>query len=481
LKVLFASAEVSPFSKVGGLGDVAGSLPLALAALGHELIVATPLYASIPRSNLQGPLKEGTLSFDGKSLSFSVWKGQLKQRVPVWLVDCPRYFTRPEAYGGADEVERFAFFSLAVLEIPRLLGWQPEVLHANDWHTAFAVAHGAASLRADPFYRQCATVYTIHNLQYQGHFSPEWLARTIGDVKGYRVDAVASPGQWPSMMGLGILHADVITTVSETYAGEVLTPEYGHGLEELLHAQRKKLYGVLNGIDVEELDPVRDPHLVKNYSIKSLDARVENKVALQQTVGLPSGRQIPVIGAVTRLVEQKGVDLLLEALPPILESEQVQFILLGTGDPAYERGAKELAARFLHKMAVVLAFDAALAQLIYGGSDLFVMPSRFEPCGLGQLISFRYGAVPVVRRTGGLADTVEDCPPDLSRGTGFVFQNPDANELQHTLWRALAAYRQPEPWRRLMARGMAQDFSWKVSAQRYQQLYETAVALRNKG
>ncbi|MEK7681801.1 MAG: glycogen synthase, partial [Chloroflexota bacterium] len=384
--------------------------------------------------------------------------------------ESPPQFHRPTIYSQPDDLDRFAFFALAALEAPRAIGWQPDVVHAHDWHSALAVARLRAT-RAGP---RPAAELTIHNVQYQGNFGPEWLGQAIPDAAALGMDRVLASGGNHSVMALGIAHADAVNTVSETYAREILTPEYGYGMERLLQSRGDRLCGIINGIDYQELDPATDPALPVHYSADRIAPRARNKAALQRRAGLPEKADVPVLGMVTRLADQKGLDILAQALPAVLEMD-VQFILLGTGQPEYHKLMREVADRHKDKAAFVEGFDPSMAQLIYAGCDVFLMPSRFEPCGLGQLIALRYGAIPLARRTGGLADTVRDCGESLDRGNGFVFERYDAGDLVACIRRAAQAYQKREAWRRLMVKGMRLDFSWDASARKYVDLYGRAL------
>lgn len=481
MRVLFVVAEVAPFSKVGGLADVAGALPQALHALGHDVRVITPRY---------GPVDEGRFGLRPLLGPYSVpidvgaepaaLRAADRGPVPVYFVENGKYFAfRQRIYGDADDLDRFVFFGRAALEGVRRLGWRPEVIHVNDWHAAIVPVWLKTWLRDDPFYGGVASVLTIHNLAFQGWFDEpfrqrwdlvpwELVARPLAGVDPYRV------------LALGIAAADVVSTVSPTYAQEICGPELGEGLDPLLRARRERLFGILNGIDQALFDPATDPNLVATYDRDHLERKAANKEALQREARLAERPEMPLIGLVSRLTDQKGLDLVAEALPLLLEEAPVQFVLLGSGEERYERSVGELVRRYPDRAAAKLGFDAALAQRIYAGADLFLMPSRFEPCGLGQMIALRYGTVPIVRRTGGLADTVEDVAVPSGAGTGFVFQRYAPGALLVALGRALEAYRHRSAWRQLQRRGMEQDFSWERSARRYEELYRLAVAERRK-
>ncbi len=451
LRILYVAAEVSHFFKEGGLGDVAASLPPALARLGHDVRVITPLHAPLPSAPIVSSFSVSAL---GRHEEVAVREGSLEGKVPVYLVQNTRYFERRRAYNEPDDLERYLLFARAVLEVPKHLGWQPDIIHCNDCHTAaipVALRHPGAT---DAFYERSTAFLTIHNLHYRGF--------------DHLIDFLCQ----------GIFYADFVTTVSETYAREILTPEYGEGLEPLLRLKGKRLVGIRNGLDYGDYNPATDPYLISSYDVATLDRRVANKSTLQREVGLEPREDVPLVGMVNRLVAQKGLELAREAMDHLLARGALQFVLLGVGDENYHEAFRSLAARYPGRAAVIIGFDIPLAQRIYAGSDLFAMPSRYEPCGLGQLIAMRYGSIPVVRRTGGLADTVIDCDPALETGTGFVFQDYRASALLEALQRAVSAFPQRESWRRLMARAMAADFSWDASARQYVAAYHRALARR---
>jgi starch synthase len=486
LPVLITAVEMSPLAKVGGLADVIGALPRALRRLGVDARVALPLHRVIDREALHlRPLAAvPALTPDGPSVA-RLFETSLRE-VPIYLVENQAFSGRPRIYGEKDDLDRWLYFCDALLAAaPRLgtgqdpaEGWQPRVLHLNEWHTAFV---GSRLLAAPSHpWASCARVYTIHNLALQGPFDQAFSRR-----HGLPIAALMAPPDLEadiafSGMAQGILWSDVVSTVSPTYAGEIQTPEFGAGLDGLLRSRSERLTAVLNGLDYEVFDPAHDPHIPASYNVDTLERRVENKKALQERVGLPVQPQVPLAGMVSRLYDQKGSDLVALAFQRLLAERDLQLVVLGMGDPAHERMLSDLQRAFPKKMALVLDFDEPLAQLIYAGCDFFVMPSRFEPCGLGQLIALRYGAVPVVRDTGGLADTVQNCDPHLSSGTGFTFEAATAQELEGAVERALAAYENLTAWRRLQMRGMSQDFSWDRAAGLYRDMYERALNLRQE-
>jgi starch synthase len=474
LKVLYASAEVSPLAKVGGLADVSGALPGALRRRGHDVRVVMPRYRSISLTSVEQllPDKHFAVPLMGGSEEVTVSHTALKDGTSVYLLYNARYFDRPNIYMEKDDLERFTLFSIATAHLPAALEWQPDIVHCHDWHTGLV----------PPLWRTgcfqgdapTASVYTIHNIGYQGGFD-EWYVERVGLDEYLPVKRDPLRARASSLMGLGILHADLISTVSRTYAREILTPEYGYGLEIILQRRRSDISGIVNGIDYEEFNPSTDPRIPVRYDVNSLDKKAENKAALQARSGFPCDPKAPLIGMVGRLAAQKGLDLVAEALPPLLEETSIQFVVLGSGEEEYQEALRRICEGNPTRAHAFFTFDLSLAQLIYAGADMFLMPSRYEPCGLGQMIAMRYGTVPVVRRTGGLADTAEDCSPDLSRGNGFVFKRYDYRDLVKCVKRAVEAFRSTKSWRNIMTRAMAADFSWDVAAESYEKLYRKAL------
>jgi len=472
VNILMLAAEVAPYAKVGGLADVAGALPKALRQLGHDVRVVMPCYGSIDRAkwNLREEAQPFTTVVGHETLHVTTPESSM-DGVPIAFLDVMGFFgNRPRIYGEPDDGRRFLFFCAAALELTARAGWKPDVVHANDWHTAIAPVLLATG-RAGPFLRDTAALFTIHNLAYQG-----MLERgTLGGAEALLPDGVAD--SHVNIMELGLRSADVITTVSPTYANEIQTGDYGAGLDWLLRARHDRLHGVLNGIDTDVFNPATDPHIAAQYDLKDWSGKAVCKAALQQEAGLAIDPRAPVIGMVGRLVDQKGFDLFAAAVEPLLAHTPAQVVILGTGEPHYHALLDHLQHRFPGRLRAWLTFDAALAQRIYAGADMFLMPSRFEPCGLGQMIAMRYGTVPIVRGTGGLVDTVEEGPPGAPR-TGFVFWEYDAGALQHALGRALSVFEYPDQWRQLIENDMSADFSWTRSAAIYAGLYQAAIDLK---
>ncbi len=474
------SAEFDPFAKTGGLADVLASLPKALARRGLDVRVAIPRYGSVDLTGVsrRPGIARFDLPFNGRQERVRLDAVELNG-FEVVLIDNEHYVSaRPGIYGYPDDGHRFTFFARAALETARVLDWRPDIIHCHDWHTGLIPNWLRTTDRHAPEFADTASVFTIHNLEYQGHFDSSVL-----ETAGLAPDGLIPHPTRDDLsnvfvfMARGILFADKINTVSPRYAREILTPDFGHDLDPLLRDREPDLHGILNGIDIEAYNPAADPYLASHYALESLQRRAPNKAALQQTVGLPARPDVPLLGMVTRLAEHKGLDLLLASLPHILD-RGAQLVVLGIGEPRYEEALRELALAHPHQVAAAIRFDNPLASQIYAGSDIFLMPSRHEPCGLGQLIALRYGSVPVVRATGGLADTVEDVDPSNDAGDGFVFRRYDAIDFFGAVARALELYRIPDAWTRIIQRGMSRDSSWDTSAAAYERLYAEALAAR---
>ncbi len=478
MRVLFVAAEAAPFVKTGGLADVAAALPAALAALGHEVRLIMPRYKVLrTRSEpMSGPQAATFLPVGERAEEMRLYTGALGE-VPVHFLDIPAAFERDAIYGERDDIRRFVLFARGVLaamqHLREVTGWSPDVVHGHDWHAAL-VANYLRTYYAYTF-GHIASVFTIHNLAYQGQGHPDLLG-VAGLSEGGLLENGMGPGIAGSFncMARGIAFADVISTVSPRYAREILSMEYGERLDGLLRHRQDRVAGILNGIDTALYNPATDPHLEATYDAEQMAGKAACKASLQARCGLPVDASRPLLGVVSRLAEQKGFVLLEAVLPWLLRETDAQLVLLGSGDAHLERVFREAAAQHGDRIAVRTGFDAALAQQIYAGSDAFLMPSRFEPCGLGQMIALRYGSVPIVRATGGLADTVREG----FDGNGFVFHPFDARHFQDAIARALTSYRDAEGWALLRARGMRADHSWQQSARRYVELYDWARALR---
>ena len=479
LRILLISPEVEPFAKTGGLADVAGALPKALEGLGHDVRVFMPKYRGVDRH--VGPLEtlplRLTIPIADRAVGGVLMKGRMGQAIPIYFLQHDRYYDRESLYTTPqgdyqDNCERFVFFCRAAVEALRQLDWTPQVIHANDWQAGLVPVYLETLYRDDPKLSRIATLFTIHNLAYQGLFWHYDMAMTGLGWDIFTPAGIEFYGKINFLKG-GLVFSDMLTTVSRTYAQEIQTEEFGCGLEGVLQERSADLHGVVNGIDYEIWNPATDAEIAKRYSAEDLEGKRACKLALQEELELRPD-QVPLVGMVTRLAEQKGLDLVSAALPAMV-NEGLQLAVLGSGEPAIEKALIEAARRYPGRVTVRLGYDAALARRIYAGADGFLMPSRYEPCGLGQLISLRYGTVPIVRRTGGLADTIKEFDPARRSGTGFVFDRSTSDDLLGAVRRAVETYRQPSLWRQLVRHGMAEDFSWEASARQYVALYRKAI------
>jgi len=476
INVLFIAAEADPLVKAGGLGDVAGSLPLAINQLKSsekvDIRLAIPFYNSIRNKDIPvekiGDFNIETL--DGPVLA-EVFCTNVSE-IPVYLI-AGEPVARENAIYGTDfksDAEKFIFFSLACLKLPTLLHWRCDILHANDWHTAAAIHHIRSTKTPDPMIQNTRTILTIHNLPFMGTGSEEALAKyKVSPSKNKNLPAWAR--ELPLPMGLAA--ADQVIAVSPTYAREIMTPEFGCDLQGFLQTRRSRVSGILNGIDTRSWDPATDPALVKNFDSSSLDKRIKNKRALLQEFQLDQGDDIPLLIMISRMDRQKGVDIVIEGLRSISE-EPWQAILLGTGDKRLEQDCKDLEVELAHKVRAAIRFDTNLSRRMYAGADMLLMPSRYEPCGLSQMFAMRYGCLPVARATGGLVDSIID-PKSSASGTGFLFSRIDPRSFANTLKRALQTYCQKDAWRVMQENAMAQDFAWARSAEQYVNLYTKLV------
>lgn len=476
LKVLILAAEIVPFAKVGGLADVVGALPKALQALGHDVRLVMPRYRQVDpnRFHLQPILEAVPVSMGNYQVQVSVCRGEIGDHIPVYMIDAPRYFDRENIYGYTDDGERFILLCRAALETVQALNWSPDVVHCNDWHTGIVPNWMQTIYRDNAFFANTASVYTIHNLAYHGIFGYRLLEVAGVAANGFLYPQIAEFGNVVDIMGRGILFADTVTTVSERYAQEILTPTFGEKLDHLLRSRRDRLFGILNGIDYQEINPATDGYIHTQFDAQSLEQRIENKVALQEQMHVPVREDVPLLAMISRLTDQKGFDLLGQIIQPLL-AQGIQFVLLGIGDQHYHEMFQSLAARYPEQVAIFLTFNTELARRIYAGSDMFLMPSRFEPCGTSQMNAMRYGCVPIVRQVGGLADTVQEYDPSSGDGNGFVFKNYDPWEFFAAVVRAMALYRFKDIWRTLQQRGMEADHSWNASAKRYVEVYRNAI------
>lgn len=472
MKILFVASEAAPFVRSGGLGDVAGALPKALNDLGHDCRVILPFYKDEIGHEYQNTFRFLACSYVNLS-----WRKQYVgvyettlDGVTYYFLDNEYYFKRKGLYGHFDDGERFAFFSKAVLEVLPLIDFFPDILHANDWHTALTPVFLDVFYRYNEDYQRIKTVFTIHNIEFQGKYG-DGLIRDILGLPDWAIPLVMM-GECANFMKGGIECSNAVTTVSETYAGEILDPFYSYGLESILSARRYKLHGVVNGIDQTVYNPQKDTRLFKNYGLRDVKSgKAENKKALSELINLPYEPNRPLVSMVTRLTEQKGLDLVGTVIDDIMRAD-TQVVVLGTGDWKYENMLKGVEARYPNKFRAILAFSGDLASKLYAASDIFLMPSKFEPCGLSQLIAMRYGSIPVVRETGGLKDTVPAYNPETGEGKGFTFKTYNAYDMLDAVWRAYACYYDKKNWDKIVKNAMKSDFGWSVSAKKYAEIYK---------
>ena len=477
LRVCLLSAEVAPLSKTGGLADVAGALAKYLATAGHDVRLFTPLYASIDRAKFPmqpvDGLQQVPLQIGPHHYVYSIVTTRLPgSDAQVYLVDCPVLYGRPVLYTtDPDEHLRFLAFTRAVLSACQRMQWSPQILHCNDWHTAFGPLFLKALLAEEPLFARTRSVLTIHNIGYQGTFSSAAIADLELGPKSYLLHQDDLRAGKINPLRHGILYADAITTVSPTHAREICTDQYGMGLQDSLRMRGDALTGILNGVDYHVWDPRHDPYLPEHYGPQTLAIKAGLKSAFIARLGLSVPVTTPLAGMVSRLAAQKGIELMFESLPQVLEWRDLAFVALGSGDAPYESFLAELAQRFPGRVVFRQGYDDELSHWIEAACDMFLMPSLYEPCGLNQMYSLRYGTVPIVRHTGGLADSVQQYDPETGEGTGIVFEDFNSEALEWALNTALDLHAQPEHWRRMVRNGMAKDFSWDKQGEKYVEIY----------
>ena len=472
MKILFAASEVAPFVKTGGLADVAGSLPAALAAHGHDIRVVLPLYSDIAEEWREQMTFVNHFHFPLSWRNSYCGLFQLKRGdVTYYFVDNEYYFKRHSLYGHFDDGERFAYFSRAVIELPNQLDWAPDIIHCNDWQTGLIPIYLLEARHRFACLAETKSVFTIHNIEYQGRYDKVILGDVFGlDQSYFREDMLSYYGDVNLTKG-AIYAADYVTTVSPTYAKELQYSFYAHGLEGVISDNYYKISGILNGLDVQQNNPALDPVLAVPYSPDDLTGKAFCKAALQQECGLEPVPDVPIIACISRLVSHKGYDLITAAFPKMME-HNVQFVILGTGDWGIEAFFGNAAKRYPGRVSANLLYSAKLSSQIYAGADLLLMPSISEPCGLSQMIAMRYGTVPIVRLTGGLKDSVPSYNPTTGEGLGFTFGNITAGDMLSAVDRALALYETDQPkWKQLMKKGMQVDLSWDKSASAYEEIY----------
>lgn len=483
LKIAILTSEAAPFAKAGGLGDVTGSLPKALGELGVETKTFMPRYKFIDpqKWGLELIMRNMVLTMPhGTKTKISVWRGFFPNSItPIYFIDIPRYFPGETVYSqgksGRENGTPFIVFTRAALEVMKALDWQPNVIHCHDWMTSVACKWLHTLYKDDPFYMSTASVLTIHNLFFQGKFAQD-MTHFLGlTPQDFTIERSKTGRKRINVFASGIEAADMFNTVSPTYAREIITKEYGAGLHNLIKAKRKRLSGILNGIDYAAFNPIRDHSLNTQYSIKSLDKKLHNKAELQKQFGLPVLSDVPLVAIVSRLSAQKGLDLIDSVIPDLMDLG-AQFIILGSGPEKNERIFLKAEKKYPKQVAAKLTFDANLAQTVYAGADMLLMPSKFEPMGLSQIIAMCFGTVPIVRKTGGLADTVKDGK------TGFVFKHYDVHAFIWAIRRAVGMWREDKAaWRGIQERAMKKDFSWTSSAKDYVALYRRAIKYHADG
>jgi len=488
MNIAFLSSEVFPYAKTGGLADVSGALPKEIAALGNEVKIFMPKYNTFGEAeyglHYQWNLGEIPVRVAGRVHSVHVHKSYLPDsKVEIYFIDCPHYFHRFRIYtNDFDEDERFILFQKGVIEVIQRLQWKPDIIHCNDWQTALVPLLVKDNYSWDRMFDKTATVLTIHNVAYQGRFDKNSFAKAEINDKYYLHGGIGEYEGGVNFLKTGIYSADVINTVSETYAKELLTPEFGFGMNPFLSDRKNDLYGIINGVDYNIWNPETDPFIPYKYSASDLSGKTENKKFLLNHLHLPFDENVPLIGIVSRLVAQKGFDIIAYALNYLMKLN-AQWVILGSGEYKYEEMFQNARNQFPNKVAVYFGFNNELAHLIEAGADIFLMPSHYEPCGLNQIYSLKYGTVPVVRKTGGLADTVQDWNEYLARGmeigTGYSFNDYTASALIHSVQRAVNDFHLKAVWRKIQLNGMKKDYSWKRSAEKYLELYAKAIQIRN--
>lgn len=487
MKIAFFSFEVYPLAKVGGLADVVGSLPKFLKKEGEEVTIIMPMHKIVEKNieklglNVEKVLDAFRPPFLRTEQMAEIYKTALPNTdIPIYLVKNDYYFSNEQIYSSPDSGEQSIFFCVAALETLKKLGTKVDIIHSHDWQTALIPVYLKNNYRNDEFFKDTASIFTIHNLGYQGVFDRKYLGFAGLPDYLFNIDALEFYGQLNFLKG-GIIFSDMVTTVSPTYSEEICSEEYGEKLQDVLRIRGDSLVGILNGIDYNEYNPATDKRIKYNYDLNNLENKYLNKIELQKELGLEENKEKPLLGFIGRLVDQKGLDLLSEIVDYLIMYD-TQFVLLGTGDPKYEKIFEQLNERYTSKAAVKITFDINLAQRIYAGCDIFLMPSRYEPCGLGQMYSLRYGTIPVVRYTGGLADTVFEYDPDKMEGNGFGFKDYRGADFLMACSRAIFYFKnKKDHWKRIIKNAMETDVSWDRSAKEYIKVYEEALKrVRNR-
>lgn len=479
MKIVFCTSEMVPYAKTGGLADVCGSLPAELALLGHDVKVILPRYRQTnqPKFNFKKLDDYIEVPLGNKTITGNIYSTTGESGIEVLVIDNPDFFDREQLYGTPqgdypDNDKRFIFFQRAALETLKKLKFKPDIIHCHDWQTGLIPVYLKTIYAGEPLFKKAKVFFTIHNLAFQGNFPPDTLPTTGLGWSEFTMEKLEFYGKVSFLKG-GLVYSDMLTTVSERYAQEIQTETYGCGMDGILKTRTGDLYGVVNGIDQKEWNSETDPDLAATYTVKTLDKKLINKGVLQKENGLSVDSELPLFGLISRLADQKGLDILAPAMESLAHMD-IQFVLLGTGEEKYNSMFRDLGKRYPKKFGINIMFDAKMAKRIYGGVDVFLMPSFFEPCGLGQMIAMRYGTIPLVRSTGGLADTVCDFNSKTGKGNGFVFSEYTTKALLDTIGRAVDLYHDKKNWKILQANAMTADFSWKISAKKYIDLYKTA-------
>ncbi|MFH0856277.1 MAG: glycogen/starch synthase [bacterium] len=483
LKIASISSQVAPYSKTGGLGDVARSLPKAFKRLGHNSIIISPFYEQIidaEKYKLEKIAENITIQIDkDNAVCVDYWECVLDKSVKMYFIGNKTFFSKHKnIYGSGHENARFLLFDFACLELLKFLNFSPDVIQCHDWHTGLVPYLLRKQYKDDALFKNALIVYTIHILTFQ--FGRDWWA-VPSENKDFGKNGIPALND-PNLENInfakrGILNADIITTVSEQYAQEILTKKFGEDLNRILQNRKDHVFGIVNGIDYDNYNPATDPGLVKNYNIKTIGKKAENKIYLQNKFNLPLNMGIPIIAMVTRITEQKGFDLLFEIIDAMARLD-LQFVIMGGGDKKYEAEIRKICKKYPEKCASHLEFDPIHATQVYAGSDMILMPSRFEPCGLNQMISLRYGSIPIVRSTGGLADTITDFNPKTLRGNGFVFREYNSHDFLMAITRAVETFKHKEIWNRFLLKAMEQSFSWELPARKYLKLFKEQIKKR---
>jgi len=477
MNIVILTPEMMPYAKTGGLADVTGSLAKELKVLGHEVTAVIPAYQclDLKKWNFRVAIQNLDVPIGSQKETGRVLEAAGDGGVKVYAIDHPEFFKRDGLYGKSmgdypDNDRRFTFYQRGVLETLKILNVEPDVIHCHDWQTGLIPVYLKTLEAKTPNFKKARTVFTVHNLRYQGNFPPDSLPLTGLGWEEYKFEKLEFYGKVSFLKG-GLVYADAVTTVSNRYAEQIRTAEFGYGFDGVLNARKGPYYGVLNGIDFREWNPETDPDIVAQYSLKKIDKKWINKNALQKEDDFKVDPKIPLVGMISRLVDQKGVDILISAMEKFPKMG-IQFVLLGTGEERYHKVLREIAKSHKGHIGVHIVFDAKMAKRIYAGSDILVLPSYYEPCGLAQMIALRFGTIPVVRATGGLADTIEEYDPKKAKGNGFLFEEYTSEAFLEALERALRTFHQEKDWQRLVRNAMACDFSWTASAKKYLQIFE---------